>query len=82
MRTKFEEEAKEFNFRILQLDEILDGKETALKKKTDEIAYWKAQTEQLRAQVKECFAEVEAYQEKCKFLEAESKIGQKDVSYK
>ncbi len=62
MRTKFEEEVKELNFRIIELEEILEGKEANLKKKNDEITYWKTQNEQIRTQLKEYYAEVETYE--------------------
>lgn len=44
MRTKFEEEVKELNFRIIELEEILEGKETQLRKKNDEVNHWKTQS--------------------------------------
>lgn len=41
MRTKFEEEVKELNFKIQQLEDMIEGKENQLKKKTDEVGHWK-----------------------------------------
>jgi hypothetical protein len=34
-RTKFEEEVKELSFKIQELEDMLDGKEVNLKKKSD-----------------------------------------------
>ncbi len=43
MRTKFEQEVKEYSFKIQELEDMLDGKDANLKKKTDEINHWKNQ---------------------------------------
>jgi putative ribosome biogenesis GTPase RsgA len=66
----------------VELEEILEGKEGSLKKKSDEINYWKSQNEQMRGQLKQYYAEIESLEERCKFMESEHKINQKDVSHK
>lgn len=43
IKTKFQEEVKELSLRIQEMDDMLEGKEGNLKKKGDQVGYWKSQ---------------------------------------
>ena len=61
---------------------MLEGKESNLKKRGDEIAYWKSQGEHNKGEAKQLYSQLEALGERCQFYESENKILQRDISNK
>jgi hypothetical protein len=49
---------KELNFKMQEMEDMLDGKDSAIKRKTDEAAHWKAYSEQLKSELKLYSAEI------------------------
>jgi hypothetical protein len=50
---------KELSFKIQEMEDMLDGKENSLKKKSDEANHWKAYSEQLKGELKLYNADIE-----------------------
>lgn len=49
IKTRLEEENKELSYQIEELKDMLENKEAALKKKSDEVTYWKTQADTIKA---------------------------------